>query len=405
MSANIRLWVPRAIGAVEAGPTGRFLYDDRLSPTPVQMTFESRSLRYPFQCTPDPGTTMEVASGVRWLRMPLPMSLDHINLYLLEGDDGWTVVDTGLGGEETREHWHNIFARDLGGKPVDQVLCTHMHPDHTGQAGFLSAHWRAPLLMSYSEYYQARVINNMMRGGDNWYTGEYFERAGVPTDLLKRMAEMRRSFAPASEDLPLPGAYIRLTDGEAITIGGYTWKIIVGSGHSPEHVCLYCEQLGVLISGDQILPVITPNVSVMPTEPFGNPLTSWLASHRKFKAALPDDALVLPAHNEPFYGVQDRLQDLIDHHEDRMLILEENCVEPKIAAELLPLLFKRELHGPSLFMGLGECLAHLHCLLGRKRIERTLEKGLYHYRSIDPSLKDRAKPGEHEAPDEAPQMV
>lgn len=369
------------------------------------MTFETGTLTYPFDSSPEYGTTMEVAPGVRWLRMPLPMSLNHINLYLLEGDRGWTIVDTGIRGEETRGHWHDIFDKELAGKPVDQVLCTHMHPDHTGQAGFLSERWRAPLLMSYAEYYQARVMSNMMRDGGGWHMSEYFQRAGVRPDFLERMAEMRSNFAPAPEDLPFPNSYIRLGDGEEITIGQHTWRVITGTGHSPEHVCLYCERIRVLLSGDQILPVITSNVSVTPTEPFGNPLPGWLESHEKFKAALPDDTLVLPAHNEPFYGVQDRLQDLIDHHEDRMLILEENCVAPQTAVNLLPHLFKRELDGPSMFMGLGECIAHLHCLMTRNRIKRTLEDGLYRYRSIDPTLKDRARPGGHEEPDDAPVMV
>jgi glyoxylase-like metal-dependent hydrolase (beta-lactamase superfamily II) len=369
------------------------------------MTTDSSNLTYPFERSPDYGTTMEVAPGVYWLRMPLPMSLNHINLYLIEGKNGWTIVDTGIRGEETRDHWHTIFENELKGKPVTQVLCTHMHPDHTGQAGFLTDRWRAPLLMSYAEYYQARVMNTMMRDGGNWQMSEYFQRSGISSDFLEKMAEMRSSFTPEPEDLPIPSSYIRLSDGEQMQIGGNTWDIITGNGHSPEHICLYCKKLGVLISGDQILPVITSNVSVTPTEPFGNPMVGWLESHEKFKAILPDDVLVLPAHNEPFYGVKERLQELIDHHEDRMLILEENCVEPQIAVDLLPLLFKRELEGHSMFMGLGECVAHLHCLMTRKRIERTLVDDRYYYQSIDPTLSERATPGHHEEPDDAPIMI
>ena len=134
-------------------------------------------------------------------------------------------------------------------------------------------------------------------------------------------------------------------------------------------------------------------------------MVGWLESHEKFKAALPNDVLVLPAHNEPFYGLHERLQELIDHHEDRMLILEENCIEPKIAVDLLPLLFKRKLEGPSMFMGLGECIAHLHCLMTRGRIERTLDDNRYYYRSIDLSLSERATPGRHEEPEEFPIMI
>lgn len=362
-------------------------------------------LTYPFATTPEPGKCQEVAPGVLWLRMPLPMSLDHINLYLLEGDNGWTIVDTGLRGEETRNLWEQIFANELNGKPVDQILCTHMHPDHTGQTGYLSERWRAPLLMSYSEYYQSRLMGSMMREGSHWQMSDYFERAGLKPDFLERMAEERSNFTPGQDDLPIPSSFVRLTDGQELTIGKHSWQVITGTGHSPEHVCMYNRQQKLLISGDQILPIITSNVSVMPTEPFADPLTGWLASHEKFKQCLPDDLLVLPAHNEPFHGVQARLQGLIDHHEDRMLILEETCVEPTKAIDLLPHLFKRELIGHSLFMGLGECIAHLHCLMKRGRIERSLHDQHYLYRSIDPTLPERAKPGQHDELDDEPGMV
>jgi glyoxylase-like metal-dependent hydrolase (beta-lactamase superfamily II) len=363
------------------------------------------TLSYPFKEPPEYGRCLEAAPGVFWLRMPLPMSLNHINLYLLEGNEGWTIVDTGIRGEETRDLWFEIFESSLRGKPVTQIICTHMHPDHTGQAGFLSAHWRAPLLMSYSEYYQARVMGTMMSSGDNWQMSEYFQRSGIAQDFLDKMREVRSSFTPEPEDLPIPGSFVRLTDGDELQIGGNTWQVIVGTGHSPEHVCLYSRKLRVLISGDQILPVITSNVSVMPTEPMGNPLVGWLDSHEKFKTLIPSDTLVLPAHNEPFYGAHERLQQLIDHHEDRMLIIEENCVEPTLATDLLPFLFKRELEDHSLFMGLGECVAHLHCLMSRRRIERILKNDRYYYRSIDPTLNERARPGQHEEPDDEPIMI
>ena len=369
------------------------------------MTTDDSLLTYPFGEPPGYGTALEVAHGVHWLRMPLPMSLNHINLYLLEGNSGWTIVDTGIRGEETRDHWHDIFENHLKGKPVTQIICTHMHPDHTGQAGFLSNRWRAPLLMSYSEYYQARVMGTMMQDGNNWFMSDYFERAGLSSEFLEKMRDMRSQFAPEPEDLPIPGSYIRLNDGDQLEIGDNTWEIIVGTGHSPEHVCLYSHKLKLLISGDQVLPVITSNVSVMPTEPFGNPMLGWIDSHEKFKVRIPDDTLVLPAHNEPFYGIQERLQQLIDHNDDRMLIIEENCVEPQIAVDLLPLLFKRKLDAHSMFMGLGECIAHLHCLISYGRIERTLEDNRFYYRSIDPTLADRAQPGRHEEPEDAPMMI
>ena len=362
------------------------------------------ALTYPHDAPPVAGTTQEVAPGVYWLQMPLPMSLKYINLYLLEDTDGWTVVDTGIRGEETRELWGVIADNCLNGKPITRIVCTHMHPDHTGQAGHLFETWRAPLYMSFREYYQARNMFTMM-SGPNWQMTEYFQRTGLTFDFQGRMKNRKSDFQPQQEDRPIPPSFIRLSDGDTFRAAGQDWQILTGSGHSPEHVCLYNPDLRVLISGDQILPIITSNVSVFPSEPEGNPMVGWLESHERFKQLLPNDILVLPAHNLPFYGVQERLQQLIDHHEDRMLIIEENCVEPVTAVDLLPHLFNRKLEDHTRFMAVDECIAHIHCLMGRGRLERILENDVYHYRSIDPSLSDRARSGQHELLDDAPEMV
>ena len=369
------------------------------------MSDQSGSLEYPYQTAPTPGTSLEVAPGVRWLRMPLPMSLDHINLYLIEDTDGWYIIDTGIRGQETQDLWLDIISNELSGKPVKRIICTHMHPDHTGQAGFLFNHCEVPLMMSHGEYYQARSMGNMMRDVGNWQMSAYYRLAGIEPAFLEQLRDMRSSFTPEAEDQPFPGSYMRLTDGDILDIGANQWQVMVGSGHSPEHVCLYAKDLRILIAGDQILPVITSNVSVHGTEPEANPMDNWLTSHERFKSLLPHDILVLPAHNLPFYGVLTRLQQLIDHHEDRMLILEEQCVEPQVAVDLLPYLFNRKLEGMTKIMALGECIAHLHCLIGRNRIERREEDGVYKYRAIDPTLVDRAKPNQHEPRDDAPGRV
>ena len=383
------------------GRPGRAMgYDPRLHfPKLMRMSDPADDLVFPYEGPPASGAIQEVAPGVYWLQMPLPMSLNHINLYLLEDDDGYVIVDTGIRGEETRKLWQQII--DALDKPISRVICTHMHPDHTGQAGFLTNTCRVPLSMSYAEFYQARAMSAMMMGsGSSWQMSEYFERAGIDPDFMTKMREMRGSWTPQPEDHPFPASFERLVDGQLLTIGGQTWEVLTGSGHSPEHVCLYSKSLRVLLSGDQILPIITSNVSVSPSEPFGNPMPGWLASLARFRERIPDETLILPAHNLPFYGAKARLTQLIDHHEDRMLILEESCLEPRTAVELLPHLFKRELTGPSMFMGLGECIAHLHCLMHRSRLSRSLDEGIYRYRSIDPTLATRGRPGVHDDLDE-----
>jgi glyoxylase-like metal-dependent hydrolase (beta-lactamase superfamily II) len=203
----------------------------------------------------------------------------------------------------------------------------------------------------------------------------------------------------------VPSGYERLQHGQVLSIGSHDWQIVVGSGHSPEHACLYCAALKIMISGDQILPIITSNVSVHPTEPNANPLKDWMDSHDRLLST-PADTLVLPAHNLPFHGVRERLRGLISHHDDRMLAIEEACVEPQIAKDLLPVLFARELDPRQMMMALGEAIAHLHLLIHRNRLERTLhDDGVYRFHSIDPDLVRRAHPGRHDAPSDGPVMV
>jgi glyoxylase-like metal-dependent hydrolase (beta-lactamase superfamily II) len=360
-------------------------------------------LRYPFADLPEPGTTVEVAPGIRWLRMPLPMALDHINLYLLEDDDGWWVVDTGIALGPTQELWQSIFDYELGDKPIKAVLCTHMHPDHVGQAGWLCNQWRVPLYMTQAEYLSARTYSAMTADDLSWTSEKFYRNAGMAGDFFPEMKKRFRGFGSVVEKLP--GAYRRLIDSDYLKIGGVRWRVVVGRGHSPEHACLYSSEHNILISGDQVIPRITSNVSVSPGEPDGNPLREWLVSHQKFLELLPDDALVLPAHNTPFYGLHDRLRALVLHHEDHLLALEQACREPSTAVELLPVLFKRELDENQIGLALGECVAHLNYLTLRGQLQRTEEAdGSYRYLSVDDTLELRLRRGGH-MPDEAPLEV
>jgi glyoxylase-like metal-dependent hydrolase (beta-lactamase superfamily II) len=339
--------------------------------------------------------------------MPMGGSLNHINLYLLEDRDGWWVVDTGLSLAETADLWHDIFARELGGRPVVGVICTHMHPDHVGQSLMITEHFRCPLYMTRAEYFQARTFSS---GGpafqSSWIGQDFYVHAGMPAAYLEELREMWGQRSNSGMSMPgMPSGYQRIEHGDVLTIGGRDWHVVMGSGHSPEHACLHCPALKLFLSGDQILPVITSNVSVNPTEPEANPLKDWMESHDRL-LRLPNDLLVLPAHNLPFYGIRERLRQLIDHHEDRMLAIEEHCVEPALAKDLLPVLFARKLDPRQMMMALGEAIAHLHLLMYRNRIERTLsEDGHFYFRSIDPDLGRRSKPDSHDRPSDGPIMV
>lgn len=362
-------------------------------------------LKYLFDDAPDSGQAREVAPGVLWLRMPLPMELDHINLYLLEDEDGWWVVDTGINIDPTRELWEAVFERDLGGKPVKAVVSTHYHPDHTGMAGWLCERWRAPFYITEREYLTGLAFSRTEKEHYSWHTEEYHRRCGYSEEQISRARDNHGGFG--SVITPMPTAYRRLYDGLSLRINGQRWQVHVGRGHSPEHACLYCPSLNILVSGDQVIPRITSNVSVSGVEPEGNPLRDWLQSHERFLENLPSDALVLPAHNAPFYGLHERLRFLIEHHEEHLLALEEACLEGEpTALELLPALFKRELKDHHVGLALGECHAHLNFLLHRGQVERRVDEvGRYRYRSTDETLGMRLRKNKPEGDENPPLQV
>ncbi len=322
------------------------------------------TLTYPCGEPPAAGETKEVAPGVLWVRMPLPFALQWINLWLIEEDAGWTLVDTGVATEISRTHWRAIFASPaLKGKPIARVIITHMHPDHIGLAGWITRKFQCQLWMSRLEYVTCRMLV-ADTGRDAPEEGvRFFRAAGWDEDALDSYRVRFGGFGKAVSRLP--DAYRRLSDGDEIKIGARAWRIISGNGHSPEHACLLCEDLGVFISGDQVLPRISSNVSVFPTEPDGDPLTDWLDSCAKLEAALPADILVLPSHNEPFTGVRGRLRDLIDGHERALARLLTRLNEPKRAVDLFGAIFARRIGDDLLGMATGETIAHLNCLIAR----------------------------------------
>jgi glyoxylase-like metal-dependent hydrolase (beta-lactamase superfamily II) len=298
----------------------------------------------------------------------MPMSLDHINLWLLQDEDGWTVVDTCLNTPGARRTWERLFAEFMRNMPIRRVICTHLHPDHVGLAGWLTERFGCELWMSREEFLMCRA----MVADTGRATPEagllFYRAAGYSDEQLELYRERFGNFGRAVTNLP--DSYRRLTDGETLNIGDRYWQVVVGSGHSPEHASLYCPALKLLISGDQVLPRISSNVSVFPTEPHGDPLREWLRSSARIRDLLPDDLLVLPAHEAPFYGLHVRLTQLIESHEQSLDRLLDYLAEPRRAVDCFPVLFGREIQPHSYGFATGEALAHLNCLLGRRRIRR-----------------------------------
>ena len=284
---------------------------------------------YPCGDPPPAGETKEIAPGVLWVRMPLPFALRWINLWLLEDGDGWTVVDTGVATDESRAHWTTIFASPaLKGKPVTRVLCTHMHPDHVGLAGWITDRFNCVLWMSRLEYVVCRMLvadtgREAPEDGVNFYRAAGWDDAALVT-YRKRFGQFGRMVQA------MPDSFRRVTAGESLRIGGHDWRVLGGHGHSPEHLCLWSPELNLFISGDQILPRISSNVSVFPTEPEADPLSDWLESCARLQREIPADVLVLPAHNEPFVGAHARLQELIDGHELCLKRVERRLLDARL---------------------------------------------------------------------------
>ena len=344
-------------------------------------------LSYPYPTAPAPhGELLELAPGVLWLRMPLPLALDHINLYLLQDDDGWMIVDTGINNAATKKLWQQIFAASLssllGGQKISGVLCTHYHYDHAGLAGWLCDTLRVPLYMSYGEYYTLRSLAAAPADALPWEHLEYFQRCGFPAGHLDEVHQMLRMASQLVS--PPPASFQRLRAGNTLTIGGRHWRLHLGEGHVAEHMLLHNTEDNILIAGDQLLPRITSNVSVLPTEPDADLMGDWLDSLKRL-LQLPGDPLVLPAHELPYRGLPVRIQQLQAHHGRHFDRLRGFCQETELTAyQAMQQLFahRSQLSPIDQMMALGECLAHLNYLWRRGEISRRLdEQGQYRYRT------------------------
>jgi glyoxylase-like metal-dependent hydrolase (beta-lactamase superfamily II) len=334
-------------------------------------------LQFPVAVPPRPGETLPIASGVHWLRMPLPFALDHINLWLLEDGAGWTIVDTGYAMARTQELWEQIFAERLGGLPITRVIVTHYHPDHIGLADWLTQRWQAPFWVTEKEWLSARVMSH---GAEDFapMRRSFARGAGLDGAEAELFSERENSYCRGVPSVP--ASFQRLADGMTIEIGGRDWRVIVGEGHAPELACLYCAETGVLISGDQVLPRISPNISVQQHEPDGDPLARYLASLAKLRAAVPAQTLVLPSHNLPFFGLHPRIDTLAEHHRARCEEVIAASEVPRTAVELMRVLFRRALDRHQIGFALGETLAHLNYLMHQGVLDRELDAdGVYRF--------------------------
>jgi glyoxylase-like metal-dependent hydrolase (beta-lactamase superfamily II) len=328
------------------------------------------SLRFPFDTPPEPGAAVEVAEGVLWLRLPLPMALDHVNVYALADADGWTLIDTGMNSRKTRDIWEAALAGPLAGKTVARVLLTHHHPDHVGLVGWFQDRG-AELLTTRTAWLYARMLTLDVQDRPSAQSMQFYTRAGMTPEMLTKRAH-ERPFNFADVVAPMPLGFTRVEEGETLTLGGRRWRVRLGQGHAPDHITLWSEVDELVIGGDQLLPGISPNIGVYPTEPEADPLTEWLEATARFVPHAREDQLVLPGHKLPFTGLPFRLQQMAENHHQALERLLGHLHEPQTAAGCFPALYKRPIGEGEYGLALVEAVAHLNCLLRCGQVCRSL---------------------------------
>ena len=326
-------------------------------------------IRHPWQAPPPEGTATEVAPGVLWLRLPLPMVLDHVNIYALDEGESWTIVDTGIHSRRAVALWEAILAGPLQGKPVSRVILTHHHPDHIGMAGWLMERFGAALWASRTSWLMARMLILDVEERPTPQALEFSRAGGMDRDVFDQRAQ-QRPYNFADTCAPIPVGYTRVTDGAVIRAGGRDWHVHFGGGHAPDHLTLWSRDDSLVIAGDQILPGISPNIGVYPTEPEADPLADWFAACDRLATHAREDHLVLPGHKLPFTGLPLRMRQLRENHEAALDRLRDFLAEPRTAADCFPLLFRRKVDAGTYGLALVESVAHLNHLMHAGEVTR-----------------------------------
>ena len=329
---------------------------------------KEQALVFPVPEPPAPGEVMEIAPGILWARIPLPFRLNHVNVYLIDDGDGWAIVDTGIGNDATRAVWGELAQGPLAGRRLTRLIVTHHHPDHIGLAGWLCERFALPLLITQTSYLGCLNISLSPGALDAKPYRDFYLRHGLDAATTQRVATQGHGYLRMVSGLP--PTFERIVAGDTLQIGSRSFEVLTGNGHAPEQAMLYCAADNVFLAADQVLAKITPNISVWAVEPTGDPLGLYLRSLGELKARIPADALVLPGHQLPFYGLHARSEELIAHHEMRCALIAAACREaPRSAAELVPVLFTRQLDPHQMSFAFSEVQAHVNYMLRRGELE------------------------------------
>jgi glyoxylase-like metal-dependent hydrolase (beta-lactamase superfamily II) len=338
---------------------------------------DESDLSFPFAEPPATGEVIEVAPGVLWTRLPLPYRLDHVNIYLIDDGDGWAVLDTGIGDDRSREAWQSLLSGPLAGRRITRLIVSHYHPDHIGLAGWLCQKLDIPLATSQTSY--LGCINISLRPGalDAKPYRDFYERHGMSPDAVDSVTSQGHHYLKMVT--PLPPTFLRLVDGETLTLGGRDFAVMSGDGHAPEQLMLYCRQDNFFLAADQVIARISPNISVWAVEPDGDPLGLYLRSLHSIRENVPAETLVLPGHQLPFHGLHARCDELAGHHAARCRLIDEACREkPLTVAEIVPILFSRALDPHQMSFAFSEAHAHVNRMIRLRALTQFVgEDGCY----------------------------
>lgn len=341
-----------------------------------------KPIQYPRETPPDFGQSIEIAPGILWIRLPLPMALDHVNIYALRDGDSWVIIDTGFHSKRGIALWQEILAGPLEGLPVSKVILTHHHPDHVGMVGWFQTHLGAELWATRTAWLYARMLTLDVQESWPEETKAFYRSAGMDPEIYRaRVSDRPYNFSDVV--YPMPLGFHRIVDEDVLEIGGRQWHVTCTGGHAPEHAMLWCHEDNLLIAGDQVLPTISPNIGVYPSEPLNDPLSDWLTSCERIKGMATEDYLVLPGHKLPFTGLPARIEALIANHHAALARLEAFCEIPRAAGDCFDLLFKRKIGPAEYGLALVEAIAHLnHLYLGARLSRSKDEQGVWRFAQI-----------------------
>ena len=330
-------------------------------------------IRYPFETPPTEGEAIEVASGVFWMRLPLPMALDHVNVYALDDGDSWSVIDTGFASRRSKAIWTKLLAGPLAGKPVKRVIVTHHHPDHVGLAGWFQTEHGADLWTTRTAWLFSRMLTLDVQDRPTAETLAFWRSGGMDAEIFDKRAN-ERPFNFADVVAPMPLGFRRIKQGDVIRIGGRDWDVHIGNGHAPEHATFWSRDDNLVLGGDQLLPSISPNIGVYATEPEADPVADWLEACERLAPLAREDHLVLGGHKLPFIGLPTRLRQMIDNHHGALKRLAKHLSEPRTAAQCFAPLFKRKIGEEVYGLALVEAMAHLNHMHQLGQVTRSLCK-------------------------------